>query len=86
MNFVDELFGSFRKQPSAKSGSDPLPNAILLKQGYAQYEIFRALSINTFLLEAKTAESKGAKVVYDAATKTANIYHTNGSVSQIKHD
>ena len=86
MSVIDELFGRFREQPTVKTVGDPLPNSVMLKKGAAQDEIFRALSINTFLLAVKTSEANGAMVVYNAARKTATIYHTNGGNSQIKHD
>lgn len=83
MSFVDELFNTFR---NTKTVSDPLPKAVSLEKDASQNEIFRALSVNTFLLDIKTSKANGANVVYNAASKTAEIYHQNGSVSLIKHD
>lgn len=83
MSFVDELFNSFR---NPKTVSDPLPKAIALEKDASQEDIFRALSINTFLLAVKESEANGARVLYTAASKKAEIYHQNGSVRRIKHD
>lgn len=62
------------------SVGNPLPDSIYLPNNANAEQIGVALALNTFLLAAEVAMSKGDVVIYDAETKKATIDTPKGTI------
>jgi hypothetical protein len=62
-----------------------MPQEIILSTSFDTNKTLHALAVNSFLLAAKVAMSKGCVVVYDPNAKTAKITDRDGSISVISH-
>lgn len=63
----------------------PLPQSVSLRKGATPDEIGKASTVNTFLLAATVAMSRGLNVAYNPATKTDTITDLSGGQTTIEH-